>query len=43
MKLNTLEKLYLCMENEVPEIHLSEEVIKKHKFRLTECWIFLKN
>ncbi|MCF8405189.1 MAG: quinolinate synthase NadA [Bacteroidales bacterium] len=27
MKLNTLEKLYLCMENEQPEIKLSAEVI----------------
>jgi len=29
MKLNTLEKLYLCMENESPEIILSEELIVK--------------
>lgn len=29
MKLNTLEKLYLCMLNELPEIKLSEQVIKK--------------
>lgn len=29
MKLNTLEKLYLCMLNESPEIKLSEQVIKK--------------
>jgi len=29
MKLNTLEKLYLCMKNEIPEIILSDEVIKK--------------
>ena len=29
MKLNTLEKLYLCMLNETPEITLSEEVIEK--------------
>ncbi len=28
MKLNTLEKLYLCMENEKPEITLSDQVIK---------------
>jgi quinolinate synthase len=28
MKLNTLEKLYLCMEYEVPEILMEEEVIK---------------
>ncbi|UII27526.1 quinolinate synthase NadA [Fulvivirga maritima] len=29
MKLNTLEKLYLCMKYESPEITLSEEVIEK--------------
>lgn len=29
MKLNTLEKLYLCMEYEEPEINLSDELIKK--------------
>jgi quinolinate synthase len=28
MKLNTLEKLYLCMKNEKPEIILSDEVIE---------------
>ncbi|RYY11632.1 MAG: quinolinate synthase NadA, partial [Chitinophagaceae bacterium] len=26
MKLNTLEKLYLCMEYETPEIHMDEEI-----------------
>jgi quinolinate synthase len=26
MKLNTLEKLYLCMEYEAPEIHMNEEM-----------------
>jgi quinolinate synthase len=31
MKLNTLEKLYLCMLNEKPEITLSNEVIEKAK------------
>ena len=29
MKLNTMEKMYLCMKNESPEIVLSEEVIHK--------------
>jgi quinolinate synthase len=29
MKLNTLEKLYLSLKNEVPEIRLSEELIRK--------------
>ena len=31
MKLNTLEKLYLCMENESPEIKLGSELIEKAK------------
>ncbi len=31
MKLNTLEKLYLCMEYEEPEITLSAELIEKAK------------
>lgn len=31
MKLNTLEKLYLCMLNEQPEILLSAELIRKAK------------
>ncbi len=29
MKLNTLEKLYLCMKNKYPEIIMSEEIRKK--------------
>ena len=29
MKRNTLEKLYLCMKHELPEIHLEDWVIKK--------------
>ncbi len=29
MKLNTLEKLYLCMEYEIPEIKMSEELLMK--------------
>jgi quinolinate synthase len=29
MKLNTLEKLYLCMEYEIPEILMSRELIEK--------------
>jgi quinolinate synthase len=29
MKMNTLEKLYLCMEYEMPEILMSEELLKK--------------
>lgn len=31
MKLNTLEKIYICMQHELPEIELSDEVIKKGK------------
>jgi quinolinate synthase len=29
MKLNTLEKLYLCMEYEAPELHMDPELMKK--------------
>ena len=29
MKRNTLEKLYLCMKHELPEIHLSKDIIEK--------------
>ena len=29
MKLNTMEKLYLCMKNKYPEIIMSEEIRKK--------------
>jgi quinolinate synthase len=29
MKLNSLQKLYICLKNELPEIILSDEVIKK--------------
>ncbi|MCP4437877.1 MAG: quinolinate synthase NadA [Aureispira sp.] len=29
MRLNTMEKLYLCMKHELPEIHLEQEVIDK--------------
>jgi quinolinate synthase len=31
MKLNTLEKVYLCMQYELPELLLSDELIKKAK------------
>jgi len=31
MKMNTLEKLYLCLKNEQPELKLSENVIEKAK------------
>jgi len=29
MKLNSLQKLYICLKNELPEISLSDEVIRK--------------
>jgi quinolinate synthase len=29
MKLNTMEKLYLCLDNEQPELILSDELIEK--------------
>jgi len=31
MKLNTMEKLYLTLKNETPEIHLSDEIIREAK------------
>ena len=31
MKLNTLEKLYLCLRDETPEIIMSDELIEKAK------------
>jgi quinolinate synthase len=31
MKMNTLEKLYLCLRHETPEILLTEKVIEKAK------------
>ena len=35
MKLNTLEKLYLCLEHEQPEVVLSQELIDKAKLPIT--------
>ncbi len=29
MKMNTMQKLYLCMEHELPEVHVDEEIQKK--------------
>jgi quinolinate synthase len=29
MKMNTLEKLYLCMKNESPEIHIDDDIREK--------------
>ena len=29
MKMNSLQKLYLCMKNEYPQIHLNDEIIIK--------------
>jgi quinolinate synthase len=29
MKLNTMQKLYLCLKNERPEIRLDEDIIEK--------------
>jgi quinolinate synthase len=39
MKLNSLQKLYICLKHELPEVTLSEEVIKKAQlpiFRMLE-------
>ena len=35
MKLNTLEKLYLCLEHEQPEVKLSQSLIEKAKLPIT--------
>lgn len=35
MKLNTLEKLYLCLEHEQPEVQLSDSLIEKAKLPIT--------
>ena len=35
MKLNTLEKLYLCLEHEQPEVKLSHSLIEKAKLPIT--------
>ena len=35
MKLNTLEKLYLCLEYEQPEVILSQELIDKANLPIT--------
>jgi quinolinate synthase len=43
MKLNTLEKLYLCMLNEKPEITLSGEVIEKAKMPILRMLELSKN
>jgi quinolinate synthase len=43
MKLNTLEKLYLCMLHEKPEIKLSEEVIEKARRPIVRMLELSKN
>ena len=43
MKLNTLEKLYLCMLNEKPEINLSAEVIEKARKPIVRMLELSKN
>ena len=35
MKLNTMEKLYLCLEHEQPELLLSQDIIEKAKIPIT--------
>ena len=32
MKLNTLEKVYNCLVNENPEVHLDQQIIEKAAF-----------
>ena len=36
MKLNTLEKLYLCLKYETPEIKLSDSLIEKAKLPIVK-------
>jgi quinolinate synthase len=43
MKLNTLEKLYLCMLNEKPEITLTKEVIEKARKPIVRMLELSKN
>jgi len=43
MKLNTLEKLYLCMLNEKPEITLTDEVIEKARKPIVRMLELSKN
>ncbi len=43
MKLNTLEKLYLCMLNEKPEITLSDDVIEKARKPIVRMLELSKN
>jgi quinolinate synthase len=43
MKLNTLEKLYLCMLNEKPEITLSDEIIEKARKPIVRMLELSKN
>ncbi len=43
MKLNTLEKLYLCMLNEKPEIILSDEVIEEARKPIVRMLEMSKN
>ena len=46
MKLNTMEKLYLCLEHEQPELHLNNALIEKAKtpiMRMLEISKKLKN
>ena len=38
MKLNTLEKLYISMKYEMPEIFMDEQVIARRENPLKECW-----
>jgi quinolinate synthase len=35
MKLNTLEKLYLCLKHETPEIHMDQELLNQASIPLT--------
>jgi len=43
MKLNTMEKLYLCLDNELPELVLSDELINKAKVPIQRMLEISKN
>lgn len=43
MKLNSLQKLYICLKNELPEVKLSDEVIEKRKTNSPDAGSFKIN
>ena len=43
MRMNTLEKIYLCLKNETPEIFVDEETQLKAVRPIKKCWKFLRS